>query len=96
VKVGSKQNGGVMPEREATIGPEEGLHARPAARFVKEAKRFASEVVVIKGGREANAKSPLKVMALGAKKGDRVTIRAEGEDAEEAVDALADLISARE
>ena len=85
-----------MVEREATVGPEEGLHARPAAQFVKTAKRFSSEIVVAKGSREANAKSSLKIMTLGARKGDKLTIRAEGDDAEEAVDALVDLISADE
>ena len=83
-----------MAEREMVIGAEEGLHARPAAQFVNKAKQFSSEIVVVKGGREANAKSPLKIMTLGARKGDKVTIRAEGEDAEEAVEALAQLVSA--
>ena len=83
-----------MAEKQATVGPEEGLHARPAAQFVKTAKRFSSVIVVVKGERQANAKSSLKIMTLGARKGDTLTIRAEGEDAEEAVDALADLISA--
>ena len=83
-----------MAERETVIGAEEGLHARPAAQFVKTAKQFSSDIVVVKGEREANAKSSLKIMTLGARKGDRVTIQAEGDDAEEAVDALAGLISA--
>lgn len=82
-----------MVEKVATIGPEEGLHARPAAEFVKKAKQFDSEIVVIKGEREANAKSSMKIMTLGAKKADRITIRAEGDDAGEAVDALAEFIS---
>ena len=82
-----------MVERETIIGAEEGLHARPAAQFVKTAKQFSSDIVVVKGGREANAKSSLKIMTLGARKGDRVTIRAEGDDAEQAVEALAGLIS---
>ncbi|MDQ4129113.1 MAG: HPr family phosphocarrier protein [Actinomycetota bacterium] len=85
-----------MAEREVTVGPEEGLHARPAAQFVKTAKRFSSEIVVVKGAREANAKSSLKIMTLGVRKGDTLTIRAEGDDAEEAVDALVELISADE
>lgn len=85
-----------MVEKQATIGAEEGLHARPAALFVKKAKEFDSEIVVIKGGKEANAKSPLKIMALAARKDDEVSIRAEGEDAEEAVEALAALISRNE
>jgi phosphocarrier protein HPr len=82
-----------MVERETIVGPEAGLHARPAAQFVKRAKGFTSEIVVIKGQREANAKSSLKIMTLGAKKGDEITIRAEGDDAEEAVEALVELIS---
>lgn len=85
-----------MAERETTVGPEEGLHARPAAQFVKAAKQFSSEIVVIKGDRKANAKSSLKIMTLGAKKGDTIVILAEGEDAQEAVDVLAELISADE
>jgi phosphocarrier protein HPr len=85
-----------VAERETTVGPEAGLHARPAAQFVKTAKGFSSEIVVIKGEKQANAKSSLKIMTLGAKKGDTIVIRAEGDDAEEAVDALAELISAEE
>ena len=82
-----------MAERETTVGPEEGLHARPAAQFVKKAKQFAAEITVVKSEKEANAKSSMKVMTLGAKKGDEVVIRAEGDDAEEAVEALVELIS---
>ncbi|MDP9481428.1 MAG: HPr family phosphocarrier protein [Actinomycetota bacterium] len=85
-----------MVEKEAVVGPEAGLHARPAAMFVKKAKEFGSDIKVVKDGREANAKSTLKIMTLGAKKDDKVVIRAEGEDAEAAVDALAELISAEE
>jgi phosphocarrier protein HPr len=83
-----------MVESQATVGPQAGLHARPAAQFVKTAKRFSSEIVVVKGNHEANAKSSLKIMTLGARKGDTLTIRAEGDDAQEAVDALVELISA--
>jgi phosphocarrier protein HPr len=82
-----------MAEREATVGPEEGIHGRPAAQLVKAAKRFSSQIVLVKGNREVNAKSVLKITGL-AKKGEKITIRAEGEDAEQAVEALADLISA--
>jgi phosphotransferase system HPr (HPr) family protein len=85
-----------MVEREAVVVPEAGLHARPAARFVKEAKGYTSQIVVIKGGREANAKSSLRLMTLGAKHGDRVMIRAEGEDEGAAVDALVALLSQEE
>ena len=83
-------------ERDTLVGPEEGLHARPASECVKRAKQFYSDIVVIKGEREANAKSPLKLMTLAAKKNDTITIRAEGKDAEEAVNVLVELISADE
>lgn len=81
-------------EQQTTVAPQEGLHARPAAQFVSTAKRFASEIVVIKDGQQAQAKSTLKLMTLGAKQGDGIVIRAEGEDAEAAVTALVGLISA--
>ena len=81
-----------VAEREATVGPEEGIHGRPAAQFIKAAKRFSSQIVAIKGDREVNAKSVMKMTGF-AKKGEKIIIRAEGEDAEEAVDTLAELIS---
>jgi phosphocarrier protein HPr len=84
-----------VADRETTVGPEEGIHGRPVARIVKAAKGFSSQVVVVKGGREVNAKSVLKITGL-ARKGDKITIRAEGEDAEQAVETLAELISADE
>ncbi len=84
-----------MVEKEAVIVPEAGLHARPAAQFVKEAKSYRSDIVVIKDGAEANAKSSLRLMTLGAKHGDRVVvIRVEGEEA--AADALVALLSQEE
>jgi phosphocarrier protein HPr len=85
-----------MVEREAVVVPQAGLHARPAAMFVKEAKSFGSDIVVIKDGREANAKSSLKLMTLGARHGDKVVIRAEGEDEEAAVEALVAVLSREE
>ncbi len=85
-----------MVEKEAVVVPEAGLHARPAALFVKEAKSYDSDIVVIKDGVEANAKSSLKLMTLGAKHGDKVMMRAEGEDEEAAVDALVAILSEEE
>ena len=82
-----------MVEKEAVIVPQAGLHARPAAMFVKEAKSYESEIVVVKDGKEVNAKSSLKLMTLGAKHGDKVVIRAVGEDEEAAVDALVAILS---
>ena len=80
-------------EESIVVAPEQGLHARPAAEFVKKAKQFDAEITVTKDDQEANAKSSLKLMTLGAKKGDEIVIWAEGDDAEEAVEALVELIS---
>ena len=85
-----------MVEREAVVVPEAGLHARPAARFVKEAKGYSSDIVVVKDGTEVNAKSSLRLMTLGAKHGDKVVIRAEGDDEETAVEALVAILSQEE
>ena len=85
-----------MVEKEATIVPEAGLHARPAARFIKEAKSFSSDIFVSKDGQEVSAKSALRLMTLGAKHGDKVVVRAEGEDEEAAVDALIAILSEEE
>ena len=85
-----------MVEKEAPVVPEAGLYARPAARFVKEAKSYSSDIVVVKDGREANAKSSLRLMTLGAKHSERVVIRAEGEDGEAAVEALVTILSEEE
>jgi phosphocarrier protein HPr len=85
-----------MVQREATVVPEAGLHARPAAKFVKTAKGYSSDIVVVKDGVDVNAKSSLRLMTLGAKHGDVVVIRAEGEDEEAAVDALVALLSQEE
>ncbi|MBC7228190.1 MAG: HPr family phosphocarrier protein [Thermoflexales bacterium] len=77
-----------MLERKVTVGHPEGLHARPAARFVQTARRFRSRVRVLYDGREADAKSLLSLLALGVEQGAVMTIRAEGEDAEQALAAL--------
>jgi phosphocarrier protein len=70
-----------------------GLHARPAAEFVKLAGRFRSDVWVEKDGLEVNGKSIMGVMMLAAEKGSTIEIRARGSDAEEAVRALASLVA---
>ncbi len=86
----------VVDGGETSVGPEEGLHARPAKEFLKKARQFGSEIKVVKGKLEANAKSPIKLITLGAKKDEKITIRAEGDGAEEAVDALVELVSKSE
>ncbi len=84
-----------MPEvsREVAILNRNGLHARPAAAFVKLASRFRSEITVRREDLEVNGKSIMGVLMLAAEPGAVLTIRAAGEDAAPAVDALVSLIS---
>ena len=82
-----------MIEREATIVNQEGLHARPAARIVRLASSFGAEIELAKDGVAVNAKSIMGVMMLAAECGSSIVIRADGADAERAVQALADLVA---
>ncbi|MBA4493857.1 HPr family phosphocarrier protein [Paenactinomyces guangxiensis] len=81
-----------MAEKTVTITNSSGLHARPASLLVKEAGNFKSTIKLVKEGREVDAKSLLGVMSLAAKQNDSIIIRAEGEDAEAAVETLATFI----
>jgi phosphocarrier protein HPr len=72
-----------------------GLHARASAKLVTLASKFAADVRLKKDGREVSAKSIMGVMMLAAAKGSHVTLVAEGEDAGEAIEALAQLIAER-
>ena len=67
---------------------EVALHARPAGAFVKAALGFKSRITVSHGDKEADAKSILSVLALGAEGGSQIRIRAEGEDADAALEAM--------
>jgi phosphocarrier protein HPr len=77
-----------MQEVTLTIRNKVGLHARPAARFVQTANRFKAKVVAVRDEREANAKSILSVLSLGANQGAVVTVRADGEDEAQAIEAI--------
>jgi phosphocarrier protein HPr len=70
-----------------------GLHARPAAEFVKLASRFESEILVRKDTLEVNGKSIMGVMMLAAERGSTIHIRARGMDAQQAVEALVRLVA---
>lgn len=72
-----------------------GLHARPAAAFVQAAMKFKSNITIEKDTKKANAKSMLALLSIGASMGSTVTITAEGEDENQAVTALTDLIRSR-
>ena len=82
-----------MIEREATIVNLEGLHARPAARIVRLASSFDSDIEICKDGVAVNGKSIMGVMMLAAECGSSITIRATGPDAEQAAAALAALVA---
>ncbi|UCF42172.1 MAG: HPr family phosphocarrier protein [Gemmatimonadota bacterium] len=82
-----------MVEQIATIQNRLGLHARPAAEFVKLAGKYRSEISVGKDGMWVNGKSIMGVMTLAAEFGSRVTVRAEGDDAGPAVEALVACLS---
>ena len=69
------------------------LHARPAAEFVRAAMRFSARIVISAGARDADAKSLLSVLALGAKGGTPLHLRADGDDAGAAVAALAGCVA---
>ena len=81
-----------MVEKRVTVGLRAGLHARPAALFVQEANKYASDIFVEKQGKSVNAKSIMGIMSLAISSGTDVAIRAEGPDAEAAVATLAKLI----
>jgi len=80
--------------RSVEVVPENGLHARPAAKFVQTANGYEAEVTVASDESEAvNATSMIAVTALGVSHGERVTITADGEDEEAAIEALVDVLT---
>lgn len=84
-----------MPQGMIEVNHPEGLHARPAADFVKLANSFRSVVKVRLNGREVNGKSIMSVMGLGANAGAHVELLVEGEDEQQAYDALTAFLTGR-
>jgi phosphocarrier protein HPr len=82
-------------ERTVVIANKFGLHARPAAEFVKLASQYRASIMVRKDSLEVNGKSIMGMMMLAAECGSEIVIRASGEDADAAVDALVDLVASR-
>jgi phosphocarrier protein len=80
-------------EREVVILNSRGLHARAAARFVQVASAFRSRIQVRRDGQAADGKSILGLLALLARAGARLTIRVEGADERDAIEALATLVA---
>jgi phosphocarrier protein len=84
-----------MPERTVRIVNKAGLHARPAAEIVKLATRYRADITVVREELEVNGKSIMGVMMLAAECGSTLQLKAEGPDAKEALDALANLIESK-
>ena len=84
-----------MPQRTLKIQNSLGLHLRPVSLFVAEASKYRSRIFVSKDGVRVNGKSPVGIMMLAAGEGSTITIEAVGDDAEEALDGLEDLVVRR-
>ena len=84
-----------MPERAVQVVNANGIHARPAAEIVKTAGKFKANITIARDDLEVNAKSIMGVMMLAAECGSTVRLRADGDDADGALDALAVLIAGR-
>jgi phosphocarrier protein HPr len=97
--VNRKTDGGATDgptiEKDVPIINRLGLHARPAAMFVRAATRYRAEIWVSKEGEEVNGKSIMGLMMLAAGQGSKLRIRCEGPDAEQAMAELEELINAR-
>jgi phosphocarrier protein len=82
-----------MAECSVQIVNRDGLHARPAAQIAKLTSKFQSEITITREGTEVNAKSIMGVMMLAAERGATLELRAEGADADDALQALKQLIA---
>lgn len=82
-----------MAKKEFTIINKLGIHARPAAQFVKLANRFEADVFVEKDGEEVDGKSIMGLMMLAAGNGSVILVSTDGPDADAAMDAIEDLIA---
>ncbi len=81
-----------MAEQKFVITEESGLHARPATVLVNAASKFASDINLECDGKSINLKSIMGIMSLGISKGDEIKVIADGDDAEEAVEAIGKII----
>jgi phosphocarrier protein HPr len=85
----------MMMERTVEIVNRNGLHARPAAEIVKLSSKFNCDITIVRDDLEVNGKSIMGVMMLAAEYGSNILVRANGPDAEQAVNAIADLVAAK-
>src|SRR5436190_9618698 len=79
-------------KRVVVVPNKQGMHARPAEMFVRRAQQFQSKIEIVRDDYRVEAKSIMNLLTLGAAKGTKLTIEAEGSDAQEAVDALAEVV----
>ena len=86
-------DGSLLKTKEFTVSNKLGIHARPAAMFVKVANRFACNIFVEKDGEKVNGKSIMGLMMLAAGPGSKVTVHAEGQDAIQALAELETLVN---
>ena len=84
-----------MRETEVEIVNRLGFHARAAARFVRLANRFDSRIRVVREEAVVDGKSILGLLTLAASRGSRLRLRAEGDDEEQAIEELVELVQAR-
>ncbi|MBS5945326.1 MAG: HPr family phosphocarrier protein [Peptoniphilus harei] len=81
-----------MTNKKVVLNNNDGLHARAAALFVREANKFAADINLEAHGDKVNGKSIIGIMSLGAFSGEEVTIEAIGADEEEAVERLSHIV----
>jgi len=79
--------------RTVTIINRKGLHARPAASFVKLASKFDCKIRILEGDKNVDGKSIMGMMMLAASQGTQIVIRTEGKDETDAIESLSDLIA---
>ena len=91
--IAKNKDSGVTEVKELVVGNKLGLHARPAAMFVRVANRFGADIQVEKDGEEINGKSIMGLMLLAAGCGSRLKITVTGADSAEMVKALEELIA---
>lgn len=81
-----------VKEFKYTITDDAGIHARPAGLLAKEAEKYGADVKIRTSSKEADAKRLFAIMSLGVKKGDEITISANGEDEDKAIAAVAEFL----
>jgi phosphocarrier protein HPr len=79
-------------KRVVVVPNKQGIHARPAEMFVRRAQQFQSKIEIVHDNYRVEAKSIMNLLTLGAAQGTQLTLEAEGSDAQEAVDALAEVV----